>query len=265
MQNQTVLQEDKTYNHQETAELLEEVRDFFQGNLKMIGIEWISEQRMNQNQNNDSELTKLFVIGKGKRAFYEQCSSIKDVENVLNQFADSLNYLLENLDALLDHNLDLNREHKDNLESYAKAVDKSIRVFANQRRMRSAKLKELLTVEELQEELKDLLGEIISKYIISVLMDPLYGRIKNQDGEIYKLVVNEINIFLSANGVYTKEVMVGEPIDPEFVEPTSDSIDHVTDDFEKFDTIDEIRRYPYLFYDGTKIKDGSAKIWRRKD
>ena len=54
-------------------------------------------------------------------------------------------------------------------------------------------------------------------------------------------------------------------IEPEFMEPTMDSAENYTEDFNKFDTIDEIRRYPYLFTDGAKIIDGQAKIWRRKD
>ena len=64
--------------------------------------------------------------------------------------------------------------------------------------------------------------------------------IKNNAGEVYTLAVNEINKFLAENGVYTKEVVLGEMIDPEFIEPTNDSCDNVTDDFQKFDTIDEI-------------------------
>jgi len=128
-----------------------------------------------------------------------------------------------------------------------------------------SRFKELSTVEELREELRQLFSEIISNYVITVLFDGLYERVKNNSGQIYEMVVNEVNEFLTVNGVYTRLVSVGEPIDPEYVEPTMDSVENYTTDFQKFDTIDEIYRYPYLFSDGIKITDGRARIWRRRD
>ena len=118
---------------------------------------------------------------------------------------------------------------------------------------------------DLREELQRLFSEIIANYIIVVLFDALYERINNGAGPIYEMVVREINSFLAQNGIYTRKIFVGEKIEPEFMEPTMDSAENYTEDFNKFDTIDEIRRYPYLFTDGAKIIDGQAKIWRRKD
>lgn len=265
MENGLVLEDNKEYAHEESVELLEEVRGFFQGKHKMIGIEWISEKKKNNNENDVNAGAKLFVIKKGNQPLYESCNGLEDVERILDQFGAGLNALADDMYALVDNNQDLDKESKNSLESYAGAVDKGVTVFKNQRRRRGAKFKELSTVDDLKEELKHFMSEIIGNYVIIVLVDALYGRIKNHAGEIYMLAVNEINKFLAVNGVYTMEISAGDLIDPEYVEPTQDSIDNVTDDFNKFDIIEEVRRHPYLFTDGTKILDGSAKIWRRKD
>ncbi len=79
------------------------------------------------------------------------------------------------------------------------------------------------------------------------------------------MVIREVNEFLSENGVYTRNVFTGEPIDPEYMEPTPDSAENFTTDYQKFETVDEIYRYPYLFSDERKIADGQVRIWRRKD
>lgn len=262
MENEFILSEEKTYIHQETKELLEEVRGFFQGKLKMIGIEWISDKKNNEDEENGIH---LFVIEKANRPLYESCNGFEDVDKLLDQFKDSLENLLDSFDALIDNNKEISNDSRDSLESYADAAMKGITRLGIERKRRNAIFKAASTVEELREHLKDLIADIIVNYIILVLIDALYERIKNNAGEVYTLAVNEINKFLVENGVYTKEIVRGETIDPEFIEPTSDSCDNVTDDFQKFDTIDEIRRYPYLFTDGTKIFDGSARIWRRKD
>lgn len=262
MENELILKEEKVYMHQESKELLEEVRSFFQGKLKMIGIEWVSDRKNNKVAENGM---RLFVIEKANRPLYESCNGLEDVDKLLDQFNNNLENLLDSFDALMDNNKEISDDDRDNLDSYANAIYKGITVFGTQRKRHNAVFKELSTVEELRDTLKSLISKIIVDYIILVLIDALYERIKNNAGEVYTLAVNEINKFLAENGVYTKEVVLGETIDPEFLEPTSDSCDNVTDDFNKFDTIDEIRRYPYLFMDGTKILDGSARIWRRKD
>jgi len=262
--DELVLQDKKNYNHQESIKLLGEVRNLFQEKLKLVVIEWISEEKEQNIEKQIESCSKIFIVKKEKKPLYEQCNGIDDVEKVLNNFNNSLERLLNNFDAIVDNNININADSKNSLESYADAINKGITVFQNQRKRRSSKFKELSTVKELREELRCFLAEIISRYIIQVLIVALYERIKNNAGEIYKLAVNQINKFFVENGVYTKEINLGEKIDPEFVEPTIDSVDNVTDDFNKLDTIDEIRRYPYLFTDETMILDGSAKIWRRK-
>ena len=61
MENELILKKEKAYMHQETKELLEEVRSFFQGKLKMIGIEWVSDKKNNKVAENGM---CLFVIEK---------------------------------------------------------------------------------------------------------------------------------------------------------------------------------------------------------
>ena len=167
------------------------------------------------------------------------------------------------MDALLDNNEELDKDIKASLKSYANAIDKCMSVYSVQKRRQ--KFMEMSTVDELREGVRQFLCDIISKYIIVVLIDALYERINNGAGQVYILAAKEINSFLAKIGVYTKNVMKGEKIDPEYMEPTTDSAENFTEDFNKFDTIEEIRRYPYYFSDGFKIIDGQSRIWRRKD
>ena len=262
---ESILEENKTYLSQESKELLEEVRGFMQGKLKMVGVEWTFSKR---SWNQDETLNKgieLFFIKKGVAPIDSFCNSLEDMEKQLDQLESRLICLADSFYALVDNNPDLEKESKNSLESYAKTVDKSVTILENQRKKRRIKWKELSGINEFTEEIKSLIRKIIGDYVISVLADALYERIKNNAGEVYTLVIKEMNQFLIDNGVYTKEIKVGEQMDPEYVEPTKDSIENITEDFHKFDTIEEIRRYPYLFLDDTKILDGSAKIWRRND
>ena len=45
MDREYILDDNKEYIHEESRTLLEEVRGFFQGKLKMVGIEWVSEKK----------------------------------------------------------------------------------------------------------------------------------------------------------------------------------------------------------------------------
>ena len=58
--------------------------------------------------------------------------------------------------------------------SYASAIEKCLNVYNTQKRRRSAKFKELTTVDDIRDELRLLFGEIIANYIIAVLFDALY-------------------------------------------------------------------------------------------
>ena len=264
MIDEKILNCDKEYDHQETKRLLMEVKNFCQIKLKMIVPEWITSKAKVDEISQDSAIT-CFYIEKAKNPIYEVCSGYGDVDKILGIFEDRLNDLLGNMDELLDRNVDLDDESKKSLESYASAIDKCFAVYSKQQKRRSVKIKELSTVDEIKEELQQLFTEIIANYIIAVLFDALYERINNGAGQVYEMVVKEINNFLALNGVYTRKICIGEKIEPEYMEPTQDSSENYTDDFNKFDTIDEIRRYPYLFADDTKIIDGQVRIWRRKD
>lgn len=254
----------KSYDHQETQSLLAEVRSFFQTKLRIIVPEWITPRKAVV-ETEEAGAIKAFYIEKSGRPLYEACNGYDDLKGILQLFDDRLNDLLDSMDNLLDNNVDLDEESKKSLDSYASAIEKCLNVYSTQKKRRAAKFKELSTVAELREELQQLFSEIIEKYIIVVLFDALYERINNGAGPIYEMVVGEINSFLAKNGIYTRKISIGEKIEPEFMEPTMDSAENYTEDFSKFDTIDEIRRYPYLFTDGVKIIDGQAKIWRRKD
>lgn len=264
MEKEFILEKDRGYDHEDSKNLLKEVRGFFQGKMKMIGIEWVSEKKTAA-INEDTPSHTLFVISNAKAAPYEMCNGLNDVSRILSEFENSLVKLADNLYALEDNNQGLDDDSKTSLKSYGRAVDKAVDVFGNQRKRRMARIKELSSVGELQEELRQFLSEIIANYVVTVLVDALYSRIKNHSGEIYELALVQVNRFLSENGVVTKEISVGEKLNTDYVEPTPDSADNVTDEFVKFDTIEEIRRYPYFFQDGTKLLDGTAKIWRRKD
>lgn len=259
-----ILDDDKEYDHQETKTLLEEVRNFVQKDLKIIVPE-CTLQKKDVKEGKNGGVIEIFYIEKCVEPLYADCNKYGDLEGILDLFDFRLNELLDSIDAILDNNGELDDDSKDNIESYASVIDKCVTVYTNQRRKRATKFKELLTVDELQVELRQLFAEIISNYIIMVLFDALYERIKNNAGQVYELIVQEINSFLAENGVYTKKVSVGDQLEPECMEPTSDSVDNVTDDFQLFDKIDEIRRYPYFFADDTKIIDGCARIWRRRD
>lgn len=253
----------KEYDHQETKNLLAEVRDFFRSKLKVIVPEWITTKR-NETEEAVGAITS-FYIEKAAEPIYAACNGYDDVRDILSCFEDRLNDLIDHMDDLFDNNTDLDDESKSSLESYAGAIEKCLNVYNTQKKRRAAKFKEVSTVNEIRDELQQLFGEIIANYIIAVLFDALYERVTNHSGPIYEMVIKEVNSFLAANGVYTKSVAVGDRMEPEYMEPTADSSENFTDDFNKFDTIDEIRRYPYLFADGVKIIDGQARIWRRKD
>ena len=128
-----------------------------------------------------------------------------------------------------------------------------------------AQLRELSETAELREELRRFFTSILSKYIIEALCDPLYERLKNHAGPIYEMVLMEVNGFLASAGVRTENVRSGDADDPELIDPTEDSRENFTEDYQLFDKIDKVYRYPYLFADGAKIADGKARIWRRRD
>ncbi len=264
MGNVIILDENREYDHEELKKILNEVREFFQKKLKVIVPEWINEMEVIEEAVERSAI-KDFYIEKGVDPIYLGCNGYDDVKGILDLFEQRLNGLLDNLDDLLDNNQDLEEESRKSLESYASAVEKCVRVYELQRKKRMTKFKELLTVEEIQDELRQLFSEIILNYIIVVLFDGLYERVKNNSGQVYKMVIREVNEFLSENGVYTRNVFAREPIDPEYMEPTPDSAENFTTDYQKFETVDEIYRYPYLFSDERKIADGQVRIWRRKD
>lgn len=264
MEDLTVLNNDKGYDHQETQRLLTRVRDFFQKKLRVIVPECITEKEEQADQVNNGFI-EAFFINEEKEAIFSACNEFSDLEGILNLFESRLNELLQSMDDLLDKNIDLDDESKESLTSYANAIDKCVNVYGIQKRKRMDKFKKLNSVSEIQDELRQLFTEIVANYIIAVLFDALYERIKNNSGTIYELVVREVNEFLSQNGIYTMHVNIGDTIDPEYMEPTSDSSENYTDDYQKFDKIDEIKRYPYMFKGGYKIVDGYARIWRRKD
>lgn len=264
MTNEIMFDTSKEYDHQETKNILVGVRDFFQSKLKVIVPEWISIKQTETKEAVVGAITS-FYIEKTAEPVYATCNGYDDVREILSCFEERLNDLLGSMDDLLDKNADLDDESKSGLESYAGAIEKCLNVYNTQKKRRAAKFKELSTVNEIRDELQQLFREIIANYIISVLCDALYERMNNNSGLIYEMVIKEVNNFLAANGVYTKSVAIGDKIEPEYMEPTTDSSENFTDDFNKFDTIDEIRRYPYLFADGVKIIDGQARIWRRKD
>lgn len=264
MVEEIMFDNNKDYNHQETKNLLVEVRDFFQSKFKIIVPEWISA-KVDKSEDVAMGTINCFYIEKELDPLYASCNGYDDVKDILCAFEDKLNDLLDCMDALLDKNTDLDDESRSSLESYASVIDKSLNVYNTQRKRRVTKFKELSTVDEIREELQELFREIIANYIITVLFDALYERLNNNSGPIYEMVVKEVNTFLASSGVYTKKVSVGDKIEAEYMEATVDSSENFTDDFNKFDTIDEIRRYPYLFADGVKILDGQARIWRRKD
>lgn len=264
MINEIMFDADKEYDYLETQNILAEVRDFFQRKLKVIVPEWISTKETETKETDAGAITS-FYIEKTAEPIYAACNGSGDVNGILNCFEDRLNDLLDSMDKLLDQNTDLDAESKSSLESYAGAIEKCLNVYNTQKKRRAAKFKELNTVNEIRDELQQLFGEIVANYIISVLCEALYERINNHSGMIYEIVIQEVNHFLAANGVYTRLAAIGDRIEPEYMEPTTDSSENFTDDFNKFDTIDEIRRYPYLFTDGVKIIDGQARIWRRKD
>lgn len=264
MEDLMVLKNDKKYDHQETKSLLAKVRDFFQTKLRIIVPECVTEKEEQTDQVNNSFI-EAFAIAEGADAIFSACNGFDDLEGILDLFEGRLNDLLDGMDDLLNKNTDLDDESKKSLDSYASAIDKCITVYGIQRRKRMARFKELNSVAELQDELRQLFTEIVSNYIIAVLFDALYERIKNNSGTVYEMVVREVNEFLAQNGIFTKHVNVGDAIDPEYMEPTSDSSENYTDDYQKFEKIDEIRRYPYMFKGGYKVADGYARIWRRKD
>lgn len=264
MTNEIIFDNSKKYDHQEIKNLLVGVRDFFQSELKVIVPEWISTKKNETKEAVVGAITS-FYIEKTAEPIYAACNGYDDIRDILNCFGDRLNDLIDSMDDLLDKNTDLDDESKSSLESYAGTIEKCLNVYNTQKKRRAAKFKELSTVNEIRDELQQLFREIIANYIISVLFDALYERINNNSGPIYEMVIKEVNNFLATNGVYTKLVAIGDRIEPEYMEPTTDSSENFTDDFNKFDTIDEIRRYPYLFADGVKIIDGRARIWRRKD
>lgn len=263
MEDLAVLRADKEYDHHESKNLLKEVRDFFQSKLRIIVPEWITKKE-DVAEDVSVGIVETFFIEKATDPIYKKCNGYDDLAGILDLFDERLNTLLDNMDDILDKNNDLDDDTKKSLDDYATAIDKCVNVYTTQRKRQMAKFKELSTVGEIQDELRQLFSNIISKYIV-VLFDGLYERASNNAGPVYGMVISEINHFLAENGVQTKAVKPGEILDPEYMEPTPDSAENFTDDFQKFDRIDEIRRYPYMFTDGAKICDGCAKIWRRKD
>lgn len=263
MENFAVLNSDKEYDHLESKMLLKEVREFFQSKLRVIVPEWITKKESMLKETSD-DIIKIFLIEKKSEPIYNDCNGYDDLESILDLFDSRLNKLLDNIDELIDKNDELDDETKKSLCDYSKAIEKCLTVYNTQRKRQMSKFKELSTVDELQEKLRQLFSEIIIKYII-VLFDGLYERVSNDAGPVYEMLIREINQFLAENGIWTKMVMTGEMLDPEYMEPTQDSAENYTEDFQKFDKIDKIRRYPYLFSDGLKICDGCARIWRRKD
>ncbi|XME04052.1 hypothetical protein QYZ88_007705 [Lachnospiraceae bacterium C1.1] len=263
MANLTIFKADKEYDHQESKKLLKEVRDFFQSKLRIIVPEWITKNEVATDEASVGVL-EAFFIEKKVEPIYKNCNCYDDLPGILDLFDERLTTLLGNMDELLDKNGELDDETKKSLDGYAMAVDKCLNVYSTQRKRQMSKFKELSTIGEIQDELRQLFSDIIGKYII-VLFDGLYERVGNNAGPVYEMVIREINKFLAENGVETKVVRVGDALDPELMEPTPDSAENFTNDFQKFDKIDEIRRYPYFFTDGVKICDGCARIWRRKD
>jgi len=261
---ETILAEDKGYEHAETKRLLEEIRAFFQGKLRLVVPERVS-MGMDAARSGERDPARAFLIEKGGDPIYLSCGGRDDLERVLDAFEQKLNDLLDHFDDLFDQNSELDDESKDSLDCYAKVLDKCINVYRIQRKRRMQQFMELSTVDEMRDELRLLFSEILSNHIIAVLCDALYERVKNNSGQIYEIVVREINAFLAGLGVYTKAVVPGERIDPEFMEATLDSAENFTDDCQKVDTVEKIRRYPYLFSDGSKIIDGQARIWRWKN
>jgi len=221
MEDLAVLNNDKEYDHQETRRLLAKVREFFQTKLRIIVPECVTAKEEQTGQGNN-RFVETFSIAKGADAIFTVCNGFDDLEGILDLFESRLNELLDGMDGLLDKNANLDDESKKSLDSYASAIDKCINVYGIQRRKRMAKFKELNSVAEIQDELRQFFTEIVANYIIAVLFDALYERIKNNSGTVYEMVVREVNEFLSRNGIYTKHVSVGDVIDPEYMEPTRD-------------------------------------------
>ncbi len=111
-------------------------------------------------------------------------------------FDERLNTLLDNMDDLLDKNNDLDNETKKSLDDYATAIDKCVNVYTTQRKRQMAKFKELSTVGEIQDELRQLFSNIHQQIYLVVLFDGLYERASNNAGPVYGMVISEINHFL---------------------------------------------------------------------
>ncbi len=256
------MEETKKYNHERTVELLNGARELVTGKLKIIVQEWKTEEPVSGNLAGENKSSiGLFYIEKAEQPLYEKITGINDVNKAFESFADMIDDVLEQLDAIEDNNAGLDDNTKNTIQTYAKVFDKAYSVFENRKKKEMTSLKELSTVTELKEATAQMFRSILGDYIIKPVVTPLYETIDKN--EVYPLILRELNEFLKKNGVYTERIEVGEPIDPEKVEPSEDSIGNIADDYTKVDTIAEVKRYPYFFADGTKVMDGYAKIYVR--
>lgn len=256
------MEDTRKYSHERTVELLNGARELVTGKLKIIVPEWKTETKeQTTSAESNNAAINLFFIEKAEQPLYEKVSGINDVSKVFDTFIDMIEDVLDELDAIEDNNAGLDENTINTIQTYGKVFDKAEQVFENRRKKEMASLKELSTVSELKEALAQLFRSVLGDYIIKPVVTPLYETLDKN--EVYPLILRELNEFLSKNGVYTEKIDVGEPIDPEKVEPSEDSVGNVAEDYSKVDTIAEVKRYPYFFADGTKVMDGYAKIYVR--
>ena len=99
---------------------------------------------------------------------------------------------------------------------------------------------------------------------IEGIIPAVYNGLSAAEDNVYELILREVNNFLRQNGIFTKEIQVGEKLDTndcEFVEDSS----AVTKDPRQSDVIVKIRQYPYLTVcsgERILIKSGKAVAWR---
>ena len=241
---------------------LKELKNSFEKKFKKYMIPEENKKITNHIQKN---FIKEFIILKKEEntPIYKICTKKSDLKGTFELFYDRLNDFIDDLKGLINNTTDDNLIN--NLNSYIKVIEKSKIIYKNQIIVRRNIFKEAETINELQEEIQGLFSLIMEKYIIFVLIDALYERLKNGNSNIYKEVLKKLNKFLQDNGVYTLNIKAGDLMDPECMEATFDSAKNITEDESKYDTISEIRRYPYYFEDEVKIIDGKVKVWRSMD
>lgn len=253
-------QELSLYNVADAENLLEQIKSFFMSKGIIAKKFSFKSSETKQSADDDFKVIKQFFIHPDATAFYLKLNSPDDIDELNMSLEMQIKNLQDKLNNFLRNNSELDGDLREKIETFASSnlmkAKKAIKFGLTKSLKQDSK--ECNSISELHEASGRRYGEFFQKEILERIVYPIYdGLRQNPADDVYRWVLQEINVFLSELGIYTVNISVGDKYDensPYVPAEESRSEKYITTSLEQKDSIKKILRYAYAFNEG-KVTD----------